>query len=71
MKYIEILKMFENTDYDIDLIKEAIDYLADMGRAITKENVIDAYYEIDDYYYEDGYDEMGFDPYAGCYTYDC
>lgn len=67
----EVLKMFDNTDYDIDLIAEAIDYLIDMERAITKENIIDAYYEIDDYYYENSYDEMGFDPYAGCYTYDC
>lgn len=31
------------------------------------------YYESDDYDYDynDDVDETGFDPYAGCYTYDC
>ena len=58
-------------------ILEWVDYLMNVDGKSEEEALvlvkeyIDAGLEIPEEDYEDGYLEEGFDPYAGCYSYDC
>lgn len=54
----DIVKMFEEKGYDVELIQ------SDRGEVEIKSDDPEDYYDSD-------IDECGFDPYMGCYTYDC
>lgn len=51
----------------IDVVCEGVDFIA------TFERENEDFYDYDDPedYYDDRFDEMGYDPYMGCFTDDC
>ena len=58
------MERFEIMADALEEVMEWAEYEADMAE-------MDAEEEYDDYYLEGMYDEMGFDPYLGCYDFDC
>lgn len=71
-----IREILESENPSEDVVEEVWNYVKDFGE-IDTEVIWDYYYAIEpefDGHYDcdnDYYLELGFDPYAGCYTYDC